>query len=225
MKRHFDEDLDDLRGRLLRMGALAERMIRYAMKLLVERDESHMAEVRDCERQVNLLHIEIDERCLALIALHQPAAGDLRLIAAAVKINADLERIGDQAVNVAETATYLCGMSGVRLGDITRMEEISVSMLKDSLDAFARKDLALAQAVLDRDDEVDGLKKKVFDETAALMRSDPSAVQTGIETLLISRNFERIADHSTNIAEDVIFMVAAKDIRHGAGRSPEPSPG
>jgi phosphate transport system protein len=101
------------------------------------------------------------------------------------------------------------------------MEEIAVSMLKDSLDAFARKDLALAQSVLDRDDEVDGLKKKVFEETAALMRSDPSAVQKGIELLLISRNFERIADHSTNIAEDVIFMAAGKDIRHGAGRPPE----
>ena len=214
MKRHFDTDLEDLRGRLLRMGGLCEEMVHYAVKVVVERDDSHLASVQDWERQVNGLHIEIDDVCLRLIALHQPAAGDLRLIAAAIKINSDLERVGDQAVNIAETGVYLCKEPVIKLGDIPRMVEVAAGMLKDSLDAFARGDVELARDVIKRDDEEDRLKSQTFNELVTLMQRDASAIQRGMDIILIARNLERIADHATNVAEDVIFMVLGKDIRH-----------
>lgn len=216
MKRHFDTDLEDLRGRLLRMGGLCEEMVHYAVKVVVERDAGRLAAVQDWERQVNALHIDIDEVCLRLIALHQPAAGDLRLIAAAIKINSDLERVGDQAVNIAETGVYLCKEPAIKLGDIPRMVEVAAGMLKDALDAFARGDVELARDVIKRDDEEDRLKSQTFNELVTLMQRDASAIQRGMDIILIARNLERIADHATNIAEDVIFMVLGKDIRHSA---------
>ena len=216
MKRHFDTDLEDLRGRLLRMGSLCEEMVHYAVKVVVERDDSHVAKVQDWEREVNALHIDIDEVCLRLIALHQPAAGDLRLIAAAIKINSDLERVGDQAVNIAETGVYLLKEPKIKLGDIPRMVEVAAGMLKDALDAFSRGDVELARDVIKRDDEEDRLKSQTFNELVMLMQRDASAIQRGMDIILVARNLERIADHATNIAEDVIFMVLGKDIRHSA---------
>ncbi len=216
MKRQFDADLEDLRGRLLRMGSLCEEMVHYAVKVVVERDDKHLPAVQDWERQVNAAHIDIDEVCLRLIALHQPAAGDLRLIAAAIKINSDLERVGDQAVNIAETGVYLLKEPVIKLGDIPRMVEVAAGMLKDSLDAFARGDVDLARDVIKRDDEEDRLKSQTFNELVTLMQRDASAIQRGMDIILIARNLERIADHATNIAEDVIFMVLGKDIRHSA---------
>ena len=214
MKRQFDADLDDLRGRLLRMGSLCEEMVHYAVKVVVERDESHVDAVQGWEREVNAMHIDIDEVALRLIALHQPAAGDLRLLTAAIKINSDLERIGDQAVNIAETGVYLCKEPKIKLGDIPRMVEVAAGMLKDSLDAFARGDTELARDVIKRDDEEDRLKSQTFNELVHLMQRDASSIQRGMDIILIARNLERIADHATNIAEDVIFMVIGKDIRH-----------
>jgi len=216
MKRHFDTDLEDLRGRLLRMGSLCEEMVHYAVKVVVDRDDSHLSKVQDWERQVNALHIEIDEVCLRLIALHQPAAGDLRLIAAAIKINSDLERVGDQAVNIAETGVYLLKEPKIKLGDIPRMVEVAAGMLKDALDAFSRGDVELARDVIKRDDEEDRLKSQTFNELVTLMQRDASAIQRGMDIILVARNLERIADHATNVAEDVIFMVLGKDIRHSA---------
>ncbi|MCR4294732.1 MAG: phosphate signaling complex protein PhoU [Elusimicrobia bacterium] len=216
MKRHFDADLEDLRGRLLRMGSLCEEMVHYAVKVVVDRDDSHLAKVQDWESQVNALHIDVDEVCLRLIALHQPAAGDLRLIAAAIKINSDLERVGDQAVNIAETGVYLLKEPKIKLGDIPRMVEVAAGMLKDSLDAFSRGDVELARDVIKRDDEEDRLKSQTFNELVHLMQRDASAIQRGMDIILVARNLERIADHATNIAEDVIFMVLGKDIRHSA---------
>lgn len=214
MKRQFDADLEDLRGRLLRMGSLCEEMVHYAVKVVVERDDSHLKAVQDWEHQVNGMHIEIDEVALRLIALHQPAAGDLRLIAAAIKINSDLERIADQAVNIAETGVYLSKEPKIALGDIPRMVEVASGMLKDSLDAFSRGDVDLAREVIKRDDEEDRLKSRIFNELVSLMQRDASTIQRGMDIILIARNLERIADHATNVAEDVIFMVLGKDIRH-----------
>ena len=229
IKIHFDEDLDVLRGKLLEMGGLCEDMIHDAVKVLTERDEVYLADVQTKEGRVNDLHIEIDELALRLIALHQPAAGDLRLIAAALKINSDLERIGDQAVNIAETGIYLARMPRIKLGDIPRMVEVAVGMTKDSLDAFSRRDVELARSVIARDDEEDALKSQTFNELVGLMQSDASTIQRGMDIILVARNLERIADHATNIAEDVIFMVLGKDIRHhaeekaaAAERAPEP---
>ena len=177
-----------------------------------------MAAVQEWESQVNILHIEIDEICLKLIALHQPAANDLRFLAAALKINSDLERVGDQAVNIAETATYLIKEPRIKLGDIPRMVEVAVGMLKDSLDAFSRGDVELAKDVIHRDDEEDRLKSQTFNELVQLMQSDASTIQRGMDVILIARNLERVADHATNIAEDVVFMVVGKDIRHPGSR-------
>ena len=218
MKRQFDADLEDLRARLLRMGSLCEEMVHYAVKVVVERDETHVAAVQEWETQVNAMHVEIDEVALRLIALHQPAAGDLRLIAAAIKINSDLERVGDQAVNIAETGVFLCKEPKIKLGDIPRMVEVAAGMLKDSLDSFSRGDVVLARDVIKRDDEEDRLKSQTFNELVHLMQRDASAIQRGMDIILIARNLERIADHATNIAEDVIFMVLGKDIRHSAGK-------
>jgi phosphate transport system protein len=214
MKRQFDADLDALRGSVLRMGGLCEEMLQYATKVVVDREERHLKAVQDWEHQVNSLHIEIDEVCLRLIALHQPAAGDLRLLAAVIKINSDLERVADQAVNIAETGVYLLKEPKIALGDIPRMVEVASGMLKDSLDAFSRGDVALARDVIKRDDEEDRLKSQIFNELVHLMQRDASAIQRGMDIILIARNLERIADHATNVAEDVIFMVLGKDIRH-----------
>ena len=222
IKRQFDADLDDLRARLLRMGSLCEEMIHYAVKVVVERDESHLDAVRGWESQVNRMHIEIDDACVKLLALHQPAARDLRLIAAAIKINADLERVGDQAVNIAETGVFLSKEPKLKLGDIPRMVEVAAGMLKDALDSFARGDVDLAREVIRRDDEEDRLKSQTFNELVHLMQRDASAIQRGMDVILIARNLERVADHATNIAEDVIFMVLGKDIRHGAERGEAP---
>lgn len=216
IERRFDRDLASLRESLLRMGGLCEEMIHTAVKLVIERDESLLDAVKEREEAVNGLHLEIDEFCLDLLALHSPAAKDLRLVAAAIKINADLERIGDQAVNVAETGSYLLRLPQMKLGDVPRMAELASAMLKDSLDAFSRKDIELAKSVIRRDDEEDRLKSQTFNELRALMQSDASTIQRALDMILISRNLERIADHATNIAEDVIFMVVGKDIRHGA---------
>jgi phosphate transport system protein len=216
MRRHFDADLEDLRGRLLRMGGLCEEMIHAAVKIVIERDEDHLTAVQEWERQVNRLHLEIDDVCLKLLALHQPAAGDLRLIAAALKINSDLERVGDQAVNIAETGVFLCKEPKIKLGDIPRMVEVATGMLKDSLDSFSRGDVELARDVIHRDDEEDRLKSQTFNELVHLMQRDSSVIARGMDVILIARNLERIADHATNIAEDVVFMVLGKDIRHPA---------
>jgi len=214
--RQFDKDLEDLRVEVLRMGGLAEEMIHYAVKLILTREPSLSSKVRENEEAVNRLHIEIDERVLSLIALHQPAARDLRLLAAVLKINADLERIGDQAVNISETGAYLCRLPAMKLGDIPRMADLAAGMLKDSLDCFSRHDVELAKNVIRRDDEEDRLKSETFNELVSLMQSDASTIQRAMDIILIARNLERIADHATNIAEDVIFMVLGKDIRHGS---------
>lgn len=217
MERHFDVDLQTLKERLLHMGSLAETMIHLAIKGLVDRSEVMAQDVYRHEKDVNKLHIEVDDRCIKMIALHQPTASDLRFIAAAMKINSDLERIGDQAVNVAETTHHILQESQLKpLIDVPRMAEISARMLKDALDAFVNKDENLARSVLVRDDEVDELKEQVFRELLTYMIADPATIKRAIALILVSRNLERIADHATNIAEDVIFMVLGKDIRHHA---------
>jgi phosphate transport system protein len=221
MERHFEQDLQALKERLLTMGSLAETMIHSAIKALTDRKVELVSDVYRHEKEVNALQIEVDDRCLKMIALHQPAASDLRFITAAIKINADLERIADQAVNICQTTEYLLKEPQLKpLIDVPRMAEISKKMLKDALDSFVDRDENLARSVLVRDDQVDELKQQLFRELLTYMISDPSTIQRGIDLILISRNLERIADHATNIAEDVIFVVAGKDIRHGSEANP-----
>lgn len=216
MERHFDEELNQLKERLLRMGAIAEEMIQKAVKALRERSEKLTQEVFESEKLVNQMHVEIDDRCLKLIALHQPMAADLRLITAAMKINSDLERIADQAVNAGQTCYYhLFKESPVpQISMITQMAEISQKMLRDSLDAFSRRDVALAEKVLKQDEEEDRLKAQALTSLIDLLKKDPSHSSQYVDLILLSRNMERIGDHATNVAEDVIFMVQGKDIRH-----------
>jgi phosphate transport system protein len=182
---------------------------------LMERRADLAEQVITGDRAVNELQIEIDDRCLKLLALQQPMASDLRFITCAMKINADLERIGDQAVNIAQNSTRLLPHPPLRpLIDLPRMAEIAQAMTRDSLDAFVKKDAALARDVLRRDDQVDELKDHVFRVLLTHMMADPGTIERALGLILVSRNLERIADHATNIAEDVIFLVEAKDVRH-----------
>jgi len=215
--RHFQEELEQLKTRLLEMGGLAEEQVRLAVKGLVERDRELVDRVLVGDEPVNALHIEIDNRCFTLLALHQPMAVDLRAIVAAVKINTDLERVGDLAINIAEAARQYASHPPVKkLIDIPRMATIAQRMLRDALDAFVRRDTTLAQAVLNEDDALDALKTQIFRELLTYMLQDPSTIEPALDLILISRHLERIGDHATNVAEDVIFMVSAKDVRHHA---------
>jgi len=215
---HFESELQQLKQRLLHMGALVEERVHGAVQALMERRADLAERVAASDGEINLLHIEIDDRCLKLLALQQPMANDLRLIMAAQKINSDLERMGDQAVNVAQSVLRLLPHPPLRpLLDIPRMAELAETRTRDSLDAFVRKDVDLARSVLERDDNVDELKDHVFRVLLTHMMADPGTIERALTLILISRNVERIADHATNIAEDVIFMVEALDVRHRQG--------
>lgn len=197
------------------MGSMAQGMIRVAIKGLVERDEPILEEVFKNEEEVNHLQIEIDDMAMKLLALRQPMAIDLRFIAASIKINSELERIADQAVNVCQNTQVLLKYPLLKpLIDIPRMAEIAQKMLNDSLEAFVNRDPDQAQVTLAEDDKLDSLKDQLFRELLTYMISDPSTIQRALCLILISRNLERIGDHATNICEDVIYMVQGRDIRH-----------
>lgn len=213
--RHFQEELAALQERLLTMGGLAESRVRDAVDGLTSRDTTRIDRVLTCDEPINDLHVEIDDRCFKLLALHQPMAADLRAIVAAVKINTDLERVGDLAVNIAEAAKrYLLHAPVKPLIDIPRMGDIAQRMLRDALDAFVRRDVALAESVLAADDALDALKSQIFRELLTYMMQDTAKIEPALDLILVSRHLERIGDHATNIAEDVIFLVSAKDVRH-----------
>ena len=212
---HFQEELDALKARLLEMGGLAEERVRTAIEALVRREPALVIQVLDGDGPINQFHIEIDSRCVKLLALHQPMAVDLRMILSAVKINTDLERVGDLAINIAEAAQRYVGHAPVKkLIDIPRMATIAQRMLRDALDAFVRRDTELAQHVLNEDDSLDSLKTQIFRELLTYMLQDPKTIEPSLDLILVSRHLERIGDHATNVAEDVIFMVLAKDVRH-----------
>jgi phosphate transport system protein len=197
------------------MGGLAEERVRAAIQGLVTRDPIQFEKVLLGDEPINQLHIEVDNRCFRLLALHQPMATDLRAIVAAVKINTDLERVGDLAVNIAEAGTrYISHPPVKKLIDIPQMGDIAQTMLRDALDAFVRRDTTLAHQVLNEDDRLDSLKTQVFRELLTYMLKDQGTVEPALDLILVSRHLERIGDHATNIAEDVIFMVSALDVRH-----------
>ena len=220
---HFQEELEGLQSRLLEMGGLAEERVRAAVSGLVARDTALIDKVMRGDEPLNELHIEIDGRCFTLLALYQPMASDLRSIVAAVKINTDLERVGDLAVNIAEAARRYANHPAVKkLVDIPQMGDIAQAMLRDALDSFVRRDTRLAHQVLNEDDRLDSLKTQVFRDLLTYMLDDPATVEPALDLILVSRHLERIGDHATNIAEDVIFMVSAQDVRH---HSPGTEPG
>ena len=218
--RHFQDELEALQARLLEMGGLAEERVRAAVQGIVARDMNVIDRVMHGDEPINALHIEIDDRCFRLLALHQPMATDLRTIVAAVKINTDLERVGDLAVNIAEAARrYLSHPPVKQLIDIPEMGEIAQGMLRDALDAFVKRDVDLAQQVLNADDELDALRTQIFRELLTYMLQNQSTIEPALDLVLISRHLERIGDHATNIAEDVIFIVSARDVRHQTAES------
>ena len=215
MERHFDDELKDLRQKLLQMADTAQEMIGLAMKALVERKKELTDKVFELEDTVNHLEIEIEEEVLRLLALRQPIAGDLRLLTAILKINNDLERVGDQAVNISETVLFLLKEPPLKpLIDIPQMALLAQKMIKNSLEAFVHDDSKLAQQVCKDDDEVDRLNSQLFRELLTYMIEDPKNITRALDLILISRNLERIADHATNISEDVIFIVEGKNIKH-----------
>ena len=215
MKRHFDEELRELKKKILEMDSLVEAAIDYSLKALADRKEELILEVIKKEEGINKIHLEIDEICLRLLALRQPMAADLRFIAAALKINSELERMGDQSINITDATSELLKEPPLKhLIDIPKMSSLSRQMTKDALDAFINRDVELAKDVISRDDEVDDLKNQIFRELLTYMMSDPKAIKRALELILVSRHLERIGDHATNIAEDVVFMVLGEDIRH-----------
>ena len=215
MQRHFHEELEALKQMLLTMGGLVEDQIHRVMRALVERDDTLARAVIEGDRRVNALDVEVDEKCVELIALHQPAAGDLRFITTAMKIVTDLERIGDQAVNIAQRAIELNREPQLKpYIDLPRMAEKAGRMVKESLDAFVNRDTELARRVCAEDEAVDVLKEQVFRELLTFMMEDPRTIPRAIRLILISRFLERVADHATNIAEMVIYMVEGKMVRH-----------
>jgi phosphate transport system protein len=215
MQRHFDEELAGLQQTLLAMGGLVEDQIRRAMRALIERDDALAQDVIDRDRQVNAYDVEVDEKSVELLALHQPAAGDLRFITTIMKVVTDLERIGDQAVNIAQRALELNQEPQLKpYIDLPRMAERAQRMVKESLDAFVGRDTPLARQVCAEDAEVDSLKEQIFRELLTYMMSDPKTIPRAIRLILISRFLERVADHATNIAEMVIYMVESKMVRH-----------
>lgn len=216
--RHFTDEMATLAQRLLAMGGLAEERLRAAVQALVDRDRDAIANVIHGDAAINALHVEIDDRCFKLLALHQPMAIDLRTIVATVKINADLERVGDLAVNIAEAADRYVQHPPVKmLIDLPRMGAIAEGMLRESLDAFVSLDIPRARRVLARDDELDALKNQVFRELLTYMLADPRTIEPALDLVLVSRHLERVGDHATNVAEDVVFIVEARDVRHHAG--------
>jgi len=222
--RQFEKELDELKKKLIRMAALAETMIDKTISELVQRDEHLAAQVPDYEDEVNALQIEIDEMVLTLLATQQPVAKDLRFIVAASKINSELERIGDLAINITQQVHVLAQQPPLKpLIDIPRMADLARQMVRQSIEAFIAEDALQAQSVILADDEVDGLKKQVLRELLTYMMADPRTIERAIALILVSRHLERIADHATNIAQDVIYMIEGRDVRHPRSRAgPKP---
>jgi len=213
--RQFEEELRELRKKILEMGGLVEKQTADAVAALVRADSAAADGIIGRDHEVNRLDVEIDELCLRLLALHQPAARDLRLITTGLKITTDLERAGDMAVNICERAVELSAEPQLKpYLDLPRMATITQKMLHDSLDAFVREDVALALEVCKTDDQVDDLTEQIFRELLSFMAEDPKTTGRAMRLMFVAKYLERIADHATNIGEMVIFMVKGKSIRH-----------
>ena len=213
--RQFDKELTDLKNRLLHMAAIAEKQIDRVIQKLVQRDAAVAEVVRKEEEDLNRYQLEIDELALKLLATQQPVAIDLRFIVTATRINSELERIGDLAINIAENVEVLLASPPLKpLIDIPRMADLARQMVRQSLHAFVRDDALLAQSVITSDDEVDALKDQIIRELLTYMMSDPRTIERALALILIARHLERIADHATNIAQDVIYLIQGRDVRH-----------
>ena len=215
--RHFHDELNEVKVRLLTMSGEAETALRLAVEALLERDVDKAREVIAGDTVINDMEVQIEEACIDLLALQQPMAKDLRMLVAAIKIANDLERVGDHAVNMAESAERLTRAHPIAPEpEIVEMARLAREMLADALEAFVRGDAVAGREVCLRDDKVDALNRSVFRILLTHMMEDPHSIGTGLELLLVSRNLERVADLATNIAEDVVFLVEGKSIKHHA---------
>jgi phosphate transport system protein len=215
--RHFVEELEQLTSKLLEMSSLVESAIQRSISAVIHKDRSAADEVFRNEARINEIEIEIDEFAINLLALNQPMAADLRLIVAALKINTDLERMGDLSVNIAERAISLLGETVIKpMVDIPHIAGLVQSMVRKALDAFVNRDADLARSVLASDDAVDSMRTACYHELISFMEKDPQNIRPSMDLLAVTRNLERIADHSTNVAEDVLFLVKGVDVRHHA---------
>ncbi len=223
MERHFDQQLGTLRKNLIQMASMIETAIANAVKSLIERDSELARLVVQSDEQVDALELEIDKQCVDLLALRQPLAIDLRFITSSIKITNNLERMGDLAVNIAERVIPLSQEPQLKpLIDIPRMATITQTMVKDSIDAFVNRDTELARSVYQRDSTVDAMNDQIFRELLTYMMQDPANITRAVHLILITRHLERIADHSTNIAEEVVYIVKAKVVKHRGYNLEEP---
>ncbi len=221
--RHFIEELDHLREKLLEMSGLVEDSIYRCVAALAQKDEQQAQQVIQNEDKVNQLEMEIDDFAVELLALQHPMASDLRFITSAIKINNDLERMGDIAVHIVERALYLLHEPLIKpLIDTPRMANLVQSMVRKALDAFVKRDADLARSVLLSDDAVDDLRDAINEELIAFMERDPRSIRQALSLIFIARGLERLADHSTNIAEDVLFLVQGVEVRHHTETRQEP---
>lgn len=222
MGRHFEQELQRVRERLLEMGGRVEEMIGMATDALIQRDRELCKEVLEGDSHVDRMELVIDEACYSIMVRHQPTAGDLRFLIAVMKIVTDLERIGDSAVNICQSVEHLNREPPLKpYVDLPRMSSLTAGMVRNALDALVRRDAAKAAQVTEADDEVDELYRQVFGELLGFMTEDPKTTRRAVHLLLVARNLERIADHATNIAEDVIYYVEGRDVRH-PGQRQEP---
>ena len=220
MERRLDHDLDRIQQHLLRMGGSVEEMVARASQAVLDKNAAIAGDVIRKDREVDSMELEIDEACHSVLSRRQPLAGDLRFLVAVMKINSDLERIGDSAVNIAQSVEQLLSQPPLALAlELPHLSRLVQAMVRDSLDSFVRRDARLAREVCARDDEVDGLYKQTFQELLDSMVADPRTVGQALHLLLIARNLERIADHATNVCEDVIYCVEGQDVRHPAAKT------
>lgn len=219
MYRKFETELNDLKDQILKMGGFVEAAIEASTQALIQRNPEGFKAVHAYEREINKAHVNVDEACLKLLALQAPLAADLRLVLAIVKINTDLERMGDQSVNISYSGEHYLSKPPVKTEvNLPEMARKVRQMVTESLDAFVKGDVKAARAVLEKDDAIDKQKYEVFKAMKIEMQESPHLIGSCLDMILITRNLERLADHATNIAEDVIFVYTGKDIRHGFGK-------
>jgi len=225
MIRHIDAGLSQLNQKLLTMAGYVEAAVECATDAWRFRNVAKIADVYAIERRVNMAHLDVDAACVQLLALQQPMAADLRFIVSCIKINSDLERMVDLAVNIANnTEFYLRGPSVIHIEDLSQMADEVRVMVREVLDAFVKTDERLARRVLSRDDRVDAYKRKIVQDCLAAMKADTAVTEQGMNLIFIAKNLERIGDHATNISEDVIFSASGQDIRHSVDQGKEKNP-
>jgi phosphate transport system protein len=221
MQRHFEKELESLQTTLIKMGSAAEDALRLSIAALLERSVAKAEQVIAGDERINSLEMEIDNSIVDLLALQQPVAVDLRMILAAQKINNDLERIGDHAVNIAQSAMSLAErLPQDALLDLPTMADVVQKMVRDALDGFIHREVSLGTKVLEQDDLIDDMNKNMTRQVIQLMKSDQKSIETGLDLIRVSRNLERVADLATNIAEEVIFIAQARVVKHHAADPP-----